>query len=173
MIKIPVAARIVAVAGGAVGVGFGLGWFDAAGTAPPVTVAAARAQWAMPQLPTVDTARDLNLLDGRKPWGATVLEGTDKAAAQAKTGKGTAGTDTGNKAAVDRVDWRLTGVISLDKELWAVVAIKKPDGTYKSELRRVGEQLPDGSRLEAATPDKIEINDEGQRTTVRLFWPRT
>lgn len=63
-----------------------------------------------------------------------------------------------------RVVWRLSGIIGIGDEQFAVIGTKKEHRQYKT-----GDLLPNDENLLKIETDRIRINDSGKEKTVKLF----
>ena len=121
----------------------------------PAAVTPPRASWNLPNVPEIDTAKDLAVLKERKPWGDL---GKKDAAASAQA-----------KAAPP--EWRLAGVVDRPDGSYALIAVGKPP-SIKYEYRAVGDKLPDGSTLIELSQDSATTkadDQDGTQTVHRLL----
>ncbi len=144
----PVAIMVGALIGGA------FGWF----AAPP---AAPLAQPRASVPPGIATARykpdaDLAWLTRRDPWGARaapVAAPTPAPSPQAAAGR----------------PWRIGGVMVWGGDMMAIIL--GPAGVAP-EYRRIGESLPDGSRIVDMASGAVTVEQGGVRRVLRLTTPK-
>jgi hypothetical protein len=144
---------------------FGFGWLQE--NALPRGASrgiAAPAEWAPPRPAERDLAADANLLASRRPFGASIGPG---AAPQAGA---TGAAAPGGNPASPAVQWRLGGIVMTETSRRLVVLSRQtPQSVERSELRAVGETLPDGSIVQSIDPGSITINRDGMLATLRMF----
>jgi hypothetical protein len=161
------AMRLTARQGGIVAgmTGFGvsafvLGWWldDAAGRSaikanPPA------AEWNIPQPKPADLAADAKIVLAKQPFGA--------AGERAVTSGPTGGAGAGNPLPTQ---WRISGIVTTETSRYVVVLLRPPgQNTDRTELRQVGESLPDGGIVRSVDTSGVTIDREGTLVTVRMF----
>jgi hypothetical protein len=162
MMSLSLRLRLLLAAVGLFVVGLAVGWQtavdgpDAAGLKPP------RDDWAELGTQTTDTAKLIKDLDQHSLWGeggpaATGPSDAEKAEAEAKA----------------KSEWRLSGIVDLNGKSWAVImtpGVGKAPPSSKSS--KIGDELPDGSKLVAIAKTQITVADaKGQQRQVKMFLP--
>jgi hypothetical protein len=144
---------------------FGFGWLQenalprGASRGP-----AAPTEWAPPRPAERDLAADANLLASRRPFGASI--GPGAAPPAGATGAAAPGSNPASPA----VQWRLGGIVMTETSRRLVVLSRQtPQSVERSELRAVGETLPDGSIVQSIDPGSVTINRNGMLATLRMF----
>jgi hypothetical protein len=156
-------ARQAGIAAGLAGLGvsaFALGWWqdDPAGRGA-IRANAAAAEWKIPQPKPADLAADAKIVLSKQPFGAAAERGATGGAAGAAGG--------GNPTPTQ---WRIGGIVTTETSRYLVVLLRPPgQNTDRTELRQVGESLPDGGIVRSVDPSGVTIDREGTVTTVRMF----
>ncbi len=161
------AVRLTARQGGIVAgmTGFGvsafvLGWWldDAAGRSA-IKANAAAAEWNIPQPKPADLAADAKIVLAKQPFGA--------AGERAVTSGPTGGAGAGNPLPTQ---WRISGIVTTETSRYVVVLLRPPgQNTDRTELRQVGDSLPDGGIVRSVDTSGVTIDREGTLVTVRMF----
>jgi hypothetical protein len=145
-------------------VAFGLGWLqdnDIRGGATRAPAAAA--EWTPPQPVAQDLAADAKLLSVKQPFGAPAVPAVPQPGGASDPA---AGASAGNAA----VHWRIGGIVMTDTTRRLVVLLRQaPQNTERTELRNVGETLPDGSVVRSVDASSVTIDRQGMIVTVRMF----
>lgn len=160
MMQLSLRLRLLLAAVGLFVVGLAIGWQtavdgpDASGLKPP------RDDWSEPAAHATDTAKLVKDLDQHSLWGeggpaATGPSDADKAAAEAKAA----------------ADWRLSGIVEEHgKAAWAVIMTpgvgKAPPHVQNN---KIGDELPDGSKLVEIAKTTITVADAKGRRQVKMF----
>jgi hypothetical protein len=156
-------ARQTGIVTGIAGLGlssFALGWWldDAAGRSP-IKAKAPAAEWKLPQPKPADLAADAKIVLTKQPFGAA----GERAVASGAIG----GAGAGNPVPTQ---WRISGIVAGEKSRYLVVLIRPPgQNTDRTELRKVGESLPDGGVIRSVDKSSVTIDREGTVVTVRMF----
>ena len=143
------------------GLGFGFGWLqdDDTGRGPARAPAAPMA-WSSPLAAAEDLAAAAKLVSGKRPFGALA------AVAQPPPGGPAAGASAANAA----VQWRIGGILVTDTTRQLIVLLRQaPQNTERSELRNIGETLPDGSVVQSVDASSVTIDRQGMIVTLRMF----
>lgn len=151
---------ILAGMAGLVVLAFVLGWWrdDAAGRSP-IKANAPAAEWSIPQPKPRDLAADAKIVLARQPFGA--------AGEGAVTGGPVGGAGAGKPLPTQ---WRISGIVTGETSRYLVVLLRPPgQNTDRTELRQVGESLPDGGVIRSLDPSGVTIDREGTVVTVRMF----
>jgi len=158
--QLAIASGIVALAG----LGFGFGWLsDDDKSRGPARAPAAPMAWSPPLAVAEDLAAAAKLLSVRRPFGAPA------AAAQPPPG-GPGGPAAGASAGNAAVQWRIGGILVTDTTRQLIVLLRQPpQNTERSELRNIGETLPDGSVVQAVDASSVTIDRQGMIVTLRMF----
>jgi hypothetical protein len=161
MMQLSLRLRLLLAALGLFVVGLAVGWQtavdgpDASGLKPP------RDEWSEPAAHGADTAKLVKDLDQHSLWGeggaaASGPSDADKAAAEAKAA----------------AEWRLSGIVVEDGKSWAVILTpgvgKAPPHAQSS---KIGDALPDGSKLVAIAKTAITVADAKGQRQVKMFLP--
>ena len=150
--------RLAALSGVAVALFTYLGWQAGETIVPPGPPLRA-AGWTLPTLPQEDAAKDLAAVTARHPWSSMF------AAADAKGGAGA----PASQAPPAAPPWRLAGIIERPDAVMAVIATGAP-GAVKYEVRKIGDNLPDGSTLVEITSDNAVAKAAGPAGERRVYW---
>jgi hypothetical protein len=144
---------------------FVVGWLqDVALPRSAIRADAAPAEWALPRQAERDLAADMNLLASKRPFGAAI--GASAAPAGGVVGAAAAGV----VAASPAIQWRLGGIVMTETSRRLVVLFRPtPQDAERSELRAVGDTLPDGSIVQSIDPGSVSLNREGMLVTLRMF----
>jgi hypothetical protein len=161
------AMRLTARQGGIVAgmTGFGvsafvLGWWldDAAGRSA-IKANAPAAEWNIPQPKPADLAADAKIVAAKQLFGA--------AGERAVTSGPTGGAGAGNPLPTQ---WRISGIVTTETSRYVVVLLRPPgQNTDRTELRQVGDSLPDGGIVRSVDTSGVTIDREGTLVTVRMF----
>jgi hypothetical protein len=161
------AMRLTARQGGIVAgmTGFGvsafvLGWWldDATGRSA-IKANAPAAEWNIPQPKPADLAADAKIVLAKQPFGA--------AGERAVTSGPTGGAGAGNPLPTQ---WRISGIVTTETSRYVVVLLRPPgQNTDRTELRQVGDSLPDGGIVRSVDTSGVTIDREGTLVTVRMF----
>lgn len=131
-----------------------LGW-RAGFTLPPPQAVRPEAPWSLPPPQQNETNRDLAVLASRKPWG----DASSVAEEHRQPVRPPA-----------RLSWRLAGIIQRGGDTFALIAQGMP---AKFAYLRVGDALPDGSKLIEITADEAVAqggkDDAHAKHVYRLF----
>lgn len=161
MMQLSLRLRLLLAAVGLFVVGLAIGWQtavdgpDASGLKPP------RDDWSEPAAHATDTAKLVKDLDQHSLWGeggpaATGPTDAEKAAAEAKAA----------------AEWRLSGIVEQNGKSWAVIMTpgvgKAPPHAQSS---KIGDQLPDGSKIVAIAKTAITVADAKGQRQVKMFLP--
>lgn len=153
----------IAVALAAVAVSaFALGWRQGDDRNRSAAADTANSEWK-PVRPVIpDLARDAKILAERQPFGAaTALPGVP--AVPAAPG-------TPSAATPPSVQWRVDGVVTTETNRYLIVMIGKPgEKSARSEIRRQGEDLPDGSVVRSIEPTSVTIDRQGTIVSIKMF----
>ena len=156
-------ARQAGIAAGMTGLvvsAFVLGWWldDAAGRGP-IKAKARDAEWSIPQPKPADLAADAKTLLAKQPFGAA----GERAMASGASGGAGAGTPIPTQ-------WRISGIVTTETSRYLVVLLRPPgQNTDRTELRQVGDSLPDGGIVRSVDAGGVTIDREGTLVTVRMF----
>jgi hypothetical protein len=156
-------ARQGGIVAGMVGLGvsaFALGWWldDVAGRSA-INANAPAAEWKIPKPKPADLAADAKIVLAKQPFGA--------AGEGAVTSGPTGGAGAGNALPTQ---WRISGIVTTETSRYLVVLLRPPgQNTDRTELRQVGESLPDGGVVRAVDTGSVTIDREGTVVTVRMF----
>ncbi len=156
-------ARQGGIVAGMAGLGvsaFALGWWldDAAGRSP-IKANAPAAEWKLPQPKPADLAADAKIVLAKQPFGAA----GERAVTSAPTGGAGAGNPTAGQ-------WRISGIVTTETSRYLVVLLRPPgQNADRTELRQVGESLPDGGVVRSVDTSSVTIDREGTVVTVRMF----
>ena len=117
------------------------------------------AEWNIPQPKPADLAADAKIVLAKQPFGA--------AGERAVTSGPTGGAGAGNPLPTQ---WRISGIVTAETSRYLVVLLRPPgQNTDRTELRQVGESLPDGGIVRSVDPSGVTIDREGTLVTVRMF----
>jgi hypothetical protein len=156
-------ARQGGIVAGMVGLGasaFVLGWWldDAAGRSA-IRANAPAAEWNIPQPKPADLGADARIVLSKQPFGA--------AGERVVTNGPTGGAGAGNPLPTQ---WRITGIVTTEASRYVVVLLRPPgQNTDRTELRQVGDSLPDGGVVRSVDAGSVTIDREGTLVTVRMF----
>jgi hypothetical protein len=150
----------IAAAIGGIGVSaFALGWWtdDAAPAAGKANASAA--EWKIPQPKPTDLGADAKIVLAKQPFGAA----GERAVAAGPTGGA-------SPADAVPVQWRIGGIVTGQTSRYLVVLVRPPgQNEDRTELRQVGESLPDGGIIRSVDPSGVTIDRQGTLVTVRMF----
>ncbi len=158
-----VTARHSGIIAGMAGLGvsaFVLGWWldDAAGRSA-IKANAPAAEWKIPQPKPADLAADAKIVAAKQPFGA--------ARERAVTSGPSAGAGAGSLLPTQ---WRISGIITTEASRYLVVLLRPPgQNADRTELRQVGDTLPDGGIVRSVDTSGVTIDREGTLVTVRMF----
>jgi hypothetical protein len=66
--------------------------------------------------------------------------------------------------------WRIGGIVTGETSRYLVVLVRPPgQNTDRTELRQVGESLPDGGVVRSVDASSVTIDRQGTLVTVRMF----
>ena len=155
----------IAIAVGAVAVSaFGFGWWqddDVARRA--INAKGAASEWKLPKPMAADLAGDAKILAARQPFG--IAGDRPNNPAGGPTGAG--GVGAGSATAIQ---WRISGIVTSDTSRYLVVLLRPPgQNSDRTELRQVGESLPDGGVVRSVDTSSVTIDHKGMVVTVRMF----
>lgn len=139
---------------------FVLGWWldDAAGRSA-IKANGPAAEWSIPQPKPADLAADAKIVLAKQPFGA--------AGERAVTSGPTGGAGAGNPLPTQ---WRISGIVTTETSRYVVVLLRPPgQNTDRTELRQVGDSLPDGGIVRSVDTSGVTIDREGTLVTVRMF----
>jgi hypothetical protein len=160
MAFLPRRLGLAAAAGGAVLIGFALGWW---GDQPPARrdiVPGANSDWVLPKSSAADLAGFAKILAQRLPFGAPAERANPGSAAPQQAAAATAGA----------AQWRVGGIVVTETGRHLVILIRRPnDNATRSEIRRPGEELPDGSIVRAVEPSNVTVEREGKIVRIKMF----
>ena len=120
-----------------------LGW-NAGDTEVPKTAPAPPIRWSLPQPVAADPAKDLVVIAGERPWKGEY----------AVTGSGLPGGGTASAGPAPPAPpiWRLAGIVERGADSFALIVSGSGPERQVAYLR-IGDALPDGSRLVALSRD--------------------
>ena|SRR5271166_3690819 len=141
---------------------FGLGWWQS-GDLPRPPTSAASSEWNPPKPAPADLTAYANILSQRQPFGAAPTPATAGAT-------GAAGPNAAGPAKAAAVQWRVGGIVTAGTDRYLVVLISKPgENATRTELRRPGENLPDGSVVRTVEPTSVTIERQGTIVSIKMF----
>ncbi len=155
-------ARQAGIATGMAGLSltaFALGWWqdDPAGRGVFRSKAPA-AEWKVPQPRQSDLAADAKIVLAKQPFGAAGQRAVTSTSGGAGAGDATP------------TQWRISGIVTAETNRYLVVLLRPPgQNTDRTELRQVGESLPDGGIVRSVDPGGVTIDRQGALVTVRMF----
>ncbi len=161
------AMRLTARQGGIVAgmTGFGVSafvlgwWLDDAASRSAIKANAPAAEWNIPQPKAADLAADAKIVLAKQPFGA--------AGEHAVTSGPTGGAGAGNPLPTQ---WRISGIVTTETSRYVVVLLRPPgQNSDRTELRQVGDSLPDGGIVRSVDTSGVTIDREGTLVTVRMF----
>ena len=155
----------IATAMGAAAVSaFASGWWRDDNIARPATNAANGApEWKLPKPMIANLEADARILVARRPFGAA----GDRPNNPAGGATGAGGVGAGSATAVQ---WRISGIVTSETSRYLVVLLRPPgQNSDRTELRQVGESLPDGGVVRSVDTSSVTIDHEGMVATVRMF----
>jgi len=161
MIPLSLRARLLLGASGLFLVGLLIGWQTAVDGPDASGLKATRDEWSELPAHSVDNAKLIAGLNQHSLWGES---------AAADTGPTPEDLEKAKKAASE---WHLYGIVDEHGhgERWAVImtpAVGKAPPHVQNN--KVGDELPDGSKLEAIEKTSITVTDaNGQRQVVKMF----
>jgi hypothetical protein len=131
---------------------------DATGRGP-IKANAPAAEWKLPKPKPADLAADGKIVLAKQPFGA--------AGERAVTDGPSGGAGAGNPLPSQ---WRISGIVTMETSRYLVVLLRPPgQNTDRTELRQVGESLPDGGVVRSVDTSSVTIDREGIVVTVRMF----
>lgn len=145
---------------GAALLGFAIGWWSDQEDGRRELAPRTAAEWSPPKPIAPDLSGFAKILAQRPPFGTPAERGGPApAVAQpaAPTGVGT-------------TQWRVGGIVVTEAGRHLIVLICRPgDNATRSEIRRLGEELPDGSIVRAVEPSNVTIEREGTIVRIKMF----
>jgi hypothetical protein len=156
-------ARQAGIAAGAAGLGiaaFALGWWQGGDAGHRAVKASPSAtEWKIPQPKSADLAADAQIVLAKQPFGA--------AGERAPAGGPVGGAGVANAVPAQ---WRIGGIVTGETSRYLVVLVRPPgQNTDRTELRQVGESLPDGGVVRSVDASSVTIDRQGTLVTVRMF----
>jgi hypothetical protein len=136
---------------------FALGWWqgDGAHRAPG---AATATDWKLPRATVLDPSADAKILSAIRPFGAGVAAGGAVVPG---------GASPGNTIAAQ---WRIGGIVTTETSRRLVILLRQPgQNVDRTELRQIGESLPDGSVVRSVDTSSVTLERQGTIATVRMF----
>ena len=145
---------------------FAFGWWQDNASNRPVA-AVADVDWVDYKPAASDLLADAKILAEKQPFGPpTAAPGSPAAAAGAK---GAAGAASGAGAA--RPDqWRVGAIVTADTNRYLVLVLRRSGETAdRTEIRRIGESLPDGGVIHTLGADNFTVDLQGKTHTIKMF----
>jgi hypothetical protein len=137
---------------------FALGWWQGDGAHRAPGAAATATDWKLPRPTGLDLSADAKILSAIRPFGAGVAAGGTVAQG---------GTSPGNTIAAQ---WRIGGIVTTETSRRLVILLRQPgQNTERTELRQIGESLPDGSVVRSVDTSSVTLERQGTIATVRMF----
>jgi hypothetical protein len=153
-------ALVAAVGGVALGA-FAFGWWGDADTTRRVFTDTAAAQWEPPKAIASDASAFAKILAQKSPFGSSA-DRANAAVPSVSPAAASAGTPAAN--------WRIGGIVTTETTQYLVVLLRRPgENTSRMEIRRPGEELPDGSIVRTVEPTNAKIDRQGTIVTIKMF----
>lgn len=154
------------------GIAFALGWWQDDADPPAVPIRAAETPPNPPMPVASDLAADDAILAKRPPFGQSAASAS--AAATIPGAPGAPGTPEAPSApsatTTPEIAWRVGGIVTSELSQSLVILIGKPgDKTAKTELKRTGDSLPDGSVVRRIEPGNVTLDRNGDPVTIKMF----
>ena len=154
-------ARLLLATAGLLVAGLAIGWLTADSGSDTAKLVAPPESWKEPALRHEDSAKQLANLTQHSLWGAggpgTQTSSEDEQAEAAK---------------LAATQWRLSGIVNRHGASLAVILLP---GAAKSPPRvqynKIGDQLPDGSRIVEIARTTITVAGESGQRQVKMFLP--
>jgi hypothetical protein len=160
MMQLSLRLRLLLAAVGLFVVGLAVGWQTAVDGPDASGLKPLRDDWSEPAAHAGDTAKLVKDLDQHSLWGESA-----PAAAAGPTAEEKAAAEA--KAAAE---WRLSGIVDQNGKAWAVIMTpgvgKAPPHVQNS---KIGDQLPDGSKIVAIAKTTITVADATGQKQVKMF----
>lgn len=145
---------------GAALLGFAAGWWGDQEGARRELASGVAAEWSPPKPIAPDLSSFAKILAQRPPFGAPA----ERAGPAPAVGQPAA------PASVGAAQWRVGGIVVTETGRHLIILIRRPgDNTTRSEIRRAGEELPDGSIVRAVEPSNVTIEREGTIVRIKMF----
>ncbi len=145
---------------------FGFGWWQDNASNRPVA-AAADVDWADYKPAASDLLANAKILADKQPFGPPAAAPGLTAAAPGLAGA--SGTANGTGAA--RPDqWRVGAIVTAETNRYLVLLLRRSGETAdRTEMRRIGESLPDGGVIHTLGPDDFTVDLQGKTRTIKMF----
>jgi hypothetical protein len=149
----------IAIALGAVALsGFAFGWWREDEGSRTASAPSADPGWTALNPVISDPAKDAAILMEREPFGAPPpLPGVPLAAAP-------------GVATPAQPQWRIGAIVTAETSRYLVLLVRKPgEATDRTEIRHVGESLPDGGVIDTVEADRLTVQLQGAVRTIKMF----
>jgi hypothetical protein len=159
---IPISMRQIALAaaGASAVLAFAAGWWGNDDGSRRKLAASATPDWVLPKPIVTELSGFTKILAQRAPFGAPADLTKPAPAGPQTTGPGTAAA----------AQWRVGGIVTSEKSRYLVVLIRRPgENTTRAEMRKPGEELPDGSIIRAVEPADVTIDRQGTIIRIKMF----
>lgn len=159
--QLALATSVAAVAG----LAFTVGWLqDVPLPRSAMRGDAAPAEWPLSRPIARDLEADMNLLVTKRPFSASL------GAVPGSPGDALGAAGSGAANPTPPIQWRLGGIVMTETSRRLVVLVQpRPQSPERSELRAVGDTLPDGSIVQSIDAGSVSVNREGTLVTLRMF----
>jgi hypothetical protein len=145
---------------GAALLGFALGWWGDQEGGRREFAPGAAAEWSLPKPAAPDLSGFAKTLAQRLPFGV----------AAERASPAPAGAQTAAPVSAGAAQWRVGGIVVTETGRYLIILIRRPgDNAARSEIRRPGEELPDGSIVRAVEPSNVTIEREGTIVRIKMF----
>lgn len=149
----------IAIALGAVALsGFAFGWWHEVEGGRTASAPGDDPGWTALNPVISDPAKDAATLAERQPFGTpppppgVPLAGAPSAATPAPA------------------QWRIGAIVTADTSRYLVLLVRKPgEATDRTEIRHVGESLPDGGVIDTVEADQLTVQLQGAVRTIKMF----
>ena len=144
---------------------FAFGWWQNNGANRQIAAVAA-VDWVDYKPAASDLLASAKILADKQPFGPPVVLGPPAAAPGLAGALGAAG---GTGAA--RPDqWRVGAIVTAETSRYLVLLVRRSGETAdRTEIRRVGESLPDGAVIHTLGADDCIVDLQGKTHTIKMF----
>ena len=139
---------------------FAFGWWQDSGSIRPAAVAA-DVDWVDYKPAASDLAAGAKILAEKQPFGPpAAAPGAAAGASGAASGAGAARPD----------QWRVGAIVTAETDGYLVLLLRRPGETAdRTEIRRIGESLPDGAVIHTLGADNCTVDLQGKTHTITMF----
>jgi hypothetical protein len=150
---------LAAAAGSVALLAFALGWRGSEDGGRRASTAVAAPEWEQAKPIVSDVSAYAKVLAQKPPFGAPAERAQPVSAAPQAVGSESAAQQ-----------WRVGGIVTTETSQYLVVLIRRPgENSTRTEIRHLGEELPDGSILRAVEPTNVTIDRQGTIVRIKMF----